>query len=1105
MPVSSTDLELVKNSAFFDVDEYTKEHPDVNLSGMSAIEHYLQVGGFIGRNPGPEFDSAAYLEAYRDVAARGENPLLHFERHGRGEGRSPRPVTHARNDEMTRLRVDIIVPVCNALTDVKACLASLSETPADCPVRVLVINDGSDAETTAWLREACATLGTDSTTFELIEHPENRGYTRAVNTGLKTSDAPFVVTLNSDTIVTKNWLEGLIRCMRSDPGIGIVGPLSNAASWQNVPDLYGLDGKFAINALPEGLTPNDMADIVRHASRRIYPRSTFVNGFCFMIRRAVIDAVGYLDEVAFPTGYGEENDFCMRAQDAGFELAYADDTYVFHAKSKSFGSVRREALARAGGDAIKAKHGEEKFGGLLARVARTDQMDEVRRRIRTVLNDSRAGTAERTVEMITRQRVLFILPVRGGGGGAHSVVQEVAAMRRLGVDAKVAIRAGDLDDFMRLYGDIENAEALFAPFTDRTLLLVASGYDIAVATIFTSVKLVAEIVEALPWILPAYYVQDYEPLFFEEGDPLRNEAYESYTRIPGAFLFAKTSWICRTIEKAHDVPVCKVEPSIDHEVYSLEGPRVAEADGTICVTAMIRPRTPRRGAARTMKLLSMLKARFGAQVTIRIFGCDENSPDFLELDSDFEFVSHGILTRPEVAALLRSANVFIDLSDYQAFGRTGLEAMACGALAVVPQAGGGSEYAIDGLNAVVVDSLDVQSAADKIIAVLGDRAQVARLQLRAIETASRYSPHRAAIKELTVLAPALCARRETYPKPERPRVLLMPDEQTEASRTLPGLGNERLPSPYCRAELLAQRDVQVLPAGQLPEYAENDIAILQGNPSARHGPEFASWLADWKAHGGRIVYDLAEDPDMEPDVDETLADEADVITVSSETITACVTERRPGQADKVMVVPNYPDKHLWQTAKIRYRGNATLQIGYFGSEANLADLESIKPALEEIQARHAVEIKVVGCYETCPPIIGEKVTYLGRRHQPGFHQSDFIAWLKQVATWDIVLVPDRVDVDLKFMRSTTLGGAIVCRKDPAVSGFARHAENCLLVDDDVAAWKDAIELLMTDSTLRQRLRRNARQGAIFSWSQQSQGKIYDQVLNRAGNDPQHTA
>ena len=47
----------------------------------------------------------------------------------------------------------------------------------------------------------------------------------------------------------------------------------------------------------------------------------------------------------------------MRASEAGFKLAIADNCYVFHAKSKSFGSEHK-ALSKAGHQKLIEKHGE---------------------------------------------------------------------------------------------------------------------------------------------------------------------------------------------------------------------------------------------------------------------------------------------------------------------------------------------------------------------------------------------------------------------------------------------------------------------------------------------------------------------------------------------------------------------------------------------------------------------------------------------------------------------------------------------------------------------------------------------------------------------------
>ncbi|WP_462381122.1 rhamnan synthesis F family protein [Pseudomonas sp. Marseille-QA0892] len=277
--------------------------------------------------------------------------------------------------------INIVVPVFNALGDVKLCLESLERHTDGYCVRVIVVNDGSDAKTTHWLRQRCQA----NAIFKLIENAENFGYTRTVNIGLRESNADFVITQNSDTVVTEGWLSGMVRCMESDPAIGVVGPLSNAASWQNVPALWDESGSFAINKLPTGIDIEGMARIVSKTSQRVYPRLPFVNGFCFMIRRAVIDAIGYMDEANFPVGYGEENDFCIRAVDAGFELAVADDVFVYHAKSKSFGHEKRQVLSEQGTHNLKKKHTSEKFVARMDAIKRTEKLDVIRSNIQNAI------------------------------------------------------------------------------------------------------------------------------------------------------------------------------------------------------------------------------------------------------------------------------------------------------------------------------------------------------------------------------------------------------------------------------------------------------------------------------------------------------------------------------------------------------------------------------------------------------------------------------------------------------------------------------------------------------------------------------------------------
>ena len=81
----------VRASGFFDPDWYLAHNPDVAQAGMNPLIHYLQYGGFEGRDPGSKFSSAWYLGEYEDIKKAGVNPLVHYIKYGKEEGRKPQP------------------------------------------------------------------------------------------------------------------------------------------------------------------------------------------------------------------------------------------------------------------------------------------------------------------------------------------------------------------------------------------------------------------------------------------------------------------------------------------------------------------------------------------------------------------------------------------------------------------------------------------------------------------------------------------------------------------------------------------------------------------------------------------------------------------------------------------------------------------------------------------------------------------------------------------------------------------------------------------------------------------------------------------------------
>ncbi len=252
--------------------------------------------------------------------------------------------------------VDVIVCVHNALDDVTKCLESV-ELYKDKRMQLIVVDDGSDQQTADYLKQFCKTRSWT----RLHRNKQAGGYTKAANAGLRLSSADLVILLNSDTVVTKNWVSKMDLALAATPGAGIVGPLSSAASHQSIPQHLSSKDQTAINVLPQGVSIDEMNSYCEKWSLKIFPRVPLAHGFCLGISRPVISTVGYFDEDSFPSGYGEENDYCFRAIDAGFGIVIATDTYIFHSKSKSYDSAKRIKLMKSGSETLARLHGKPRI------------------------------------------------------------------------------------------------------------------------------------------------------------------------------------------------------------------------------------------------------------------------------------------------------------------------------------------------------------------------------------------------------------------------------------------------------------------------------------------------------------------------------------------------------------------------------------------------------------------------------------------------------------------------------------------------------------------------------------------------------------------------
>lgn len=227
--------------------------------------------------------------------------------------------------------VDIIVPVYRGLDDTWLCVESVLASTCRTDWQLVVINDASpEPEVTAWLRDKAA----QEPRITLLENGENLGFVGTVNRGMALNPTHDVLLLNSDTEVANDWLDRLRRAAYSDRRVASVTPFSNNATICSYP-------RFCeANALPPGMSTASLDALCARTNAGAAIDIPTGVGFCMYIRRDSLDAVGLFDTAHFGKGYGEENDFCQRAFDAGWRNLHALDTFVLHTGGVSFGESK---------------------------------------------------------------------------------------------------------------------------------------------------------------------------------------------------------------------------------------------------------------------------------------------------------------------------------------------------------------------------------------------------------------------------------------------------------------------------------------------------------------------------------------------------------------------------------------------------------------------------------------------------------------------------------------------------------------------------------------------------------------------------------------------
>lgn len=225
------------------------------------------------------------------------------------------------------MTITLILPVFGAAADFDACLAALKTAlPIEFPV--LIADDASKDPQIAELARAFAASRAQ---VEVICRPMNLGFVGNVNLAVQAMSGDFIL-LNSDTRPTPGFADAMAACAQGDPRIATITP------WSNNAEICSWPRMCEVNPWPDEDSATEIAAAAADLRDPPAELPTAV-GFCMYVRRRAWDELRGFDESLFGRGYGEENDFCLRAEGHGWRNVLCPQAYVPHRGGASFAAV----------------------------------------------------------------------------------------------------------------------------------------------------------------------------------------------------------------------------------------------------------------------------------------------------------------------------------------------------------------------------------------------------------------------------------------------------------------------------------------------------------------------------------------------------------------------------------------------------------------------------------------------------------------------------------------------------------------------------------------------------------------------------------------------
>lgn len=228
----------------------------------------------------------------------------------------------------------IIIPFINLSWMTISCIKSIVDNTHREQYVLYLENNNSDENETRKIIDFLHTIDID---YVHTIHSSNLGFVRATNSGIGralSDGCSSVMFLNNDTIVTPGWLSRMVEVLNSDKKIGIVGPMTTPPSWRDMPKVKEIISKRMGYEL---LKPqiDGYSNTLKSNLSGMTKDQDFLAFYCVLIKREMIDDVGILSE-DYDIGLFDDDDYCYRANNAGWRIVLAQDVYVHHYHNSTF-------------------------------------------------------------------------------------------------------------------------------------------------------------------------------------------------------------------------------------------------------------------------------------------------------------------------------------------------------------------------------------------------------------------------------------------------------------------------------------------------------------------------------------------------------------------------------------------------------------------------------------------------------------------------------------------------------------------------------------------------------------------------------------------------